>query len=232
MQSYSCAIIGIEHERRSRYIARQVHAGGALALRREQDEAAGGEAIAVYHERRKIGFIPPEEGWAVELIESGAAYEASVKDLARTEEGAVAGITITVTVGEKPQVAAPEPNPVVAAIGDELKILGAVAKAGGRFSRAERDLIAKYAEVRCGELSIGAATEEIAASLRWLKHNIPDDHGLASAVGRLRQPDAFDAMLEVSEIIAEADGSLGTEEEAAVARIRSLIAERRTSASP
>jgi hypothetical protein len=233
MQSYSCALAGIPHERRARYIANQVHVGASLTLRREPDETYGPEAIAVYHERRKIGFIPAEERWAWQSLADGERNEATVQELTFAGDGAVSGVNITVNVlaGDAPPIAVSELNPVVVAIGDELKILGAVASASGQFSKTERKLIAKYAEVRCGELAIGAAAEEIVASMRWLKHNLPDDRGLASAIARLKRPDAFEAMLEVSEIIAEAEGAIGTEEQTAVARIRSLIAERRAAAA-
>jgi hypothetical protein len=228
MQFNTCAVLGQLLERRIRYVTKHVRPGTTLTLQYESNDPHPSEGLSLYHEGRKIGFIP-EDASIRQSLEAGNHHEVAVQRLIQGGDGTLSGIEIAVSAvaGGRPSDSPPAPNPVVAAIGDELKILGAVARAGGRFSRTERDLIAKYAEVRCNELEVAATAGEIVASLRWLKRNLPDEQGLVAAIAALIRPDAFDAMLEMSEIIAETGGPTGAEKNSVATKVRTLISEQR-----
>jgi hypothetical protein len=231
MELNTCEVMGRIHERRARYVAKHVQPGAALTLRRDAEDPDGPEAFSLYHERRKIGFIPKEEERIRRSVEAGNHHEIAVKKLIHGDDGSPSAVEIAVNIVAGGEPSPPEPNPVIAAMGDELKILAAIAKAGGRFNRAGRNLIAKFAEVRCREVEVVATEEDANAALKWLKRNLPDEQGLASAIAALSRPDAFDAMLEMSEIIVEADDSASAEEKAAVAKIRSLLSEQKSKAA-
>ena len=232
MQFHACAVVGLPHQRRARYIIKRVRPGATLTLRREPDNPDDSEAIAVCHDGRKIGYIPSPQRWLCQSIADGDPGRVTVKDLIYGEDGTLLRIDVAIAmIADDSGDRIWAPNRVVSLIGDELRILAAVAKLSGRFETGAPALLAKFAEVRCGELALSVEADDLAAAMRWLEHNIPGGGNIASTIDSLKNPGAFDAMIEVSEIIAEAGGPLGAEEQAGVMKIRSLIAERRAKAA-
>lgn len=92
---------------------------------------------------------------------------------------------------------------------DELSILVLVARADGRFVRAERELPLRYAAVRAAELNITVSDEGLAVLSKWIQVQDYSEPEARLAVRRLASKEgALDAIWQVSELIAEADGKV------------------------
>ena len=114
---------------------------------------------------------------------------------------------------------------IIEAMRDELSILVLVARADGRFVKAEREMLLRYTTTRAGDLGISVSDEELAVLAKWIQVQDPSEPEARLAVRRLASKEgALDAIWQVSELIAEADGKVREQERRAFAEIRTAIA--------
>jgi len=107
---------------------------------------------------------------------------------------------------------------------DELAVLILVARADGRFVRAEQSMMLKYASERAKELAIELNDEAQVVLLNWIKTQDPSEPDARISIRKLAQrPDALESIWEVSELIAEADGKVREQEVTAFQEIRAAI---------
>jgi folate-dependent tRNA-U54 methylase TrmFO/GidA len=99
---------------------------------------------------------------------------------------------------------------LLAVLEDELLVLIAIAKSDNRMVRNERDIIVRYAEERAKDkkLAFGETTAE--ALNGWIKKQDPTTSELPAMLQRIAQTgnDGLQAMLEVTEIVAEMDDKI------------------------
>jgi hypothetical protein len=233
MRSYPCIVVGLPYEGRARYVSRNVEIGAALTLHREPDNPYDTSAVAVYHGRTKIGYLAAEKHWVCRSLDEGDTHVVQVDGFNLNDDGELSSVAIRITVtndGLREPVQADfaaEPNPVIATIGEELRILAAVAKAGGRFVKAESDLITKYAKIRMSNVGVHATEGQLSTARNWLKRHVPKGTEIAQSVGRLTRSDSIDALIEVCGLVAEADKRIAEEESDMVLRIRAILEYRR-----
>lgn len=99
-----------------------------------------------------------------------------------------------------------------------------VARADGRFVRAEQSMMLKYASERAKELAIELNDEAQVVLLNWIKTQDPSEPDARISIRKLAQrPDALESIWEVSELIAEADGKVREQEVTAFQEIRAAI---------
>lgn len=107
---------------------------------------------------------------------------------------------------------------------DELAVLILVARADGRFVKAEQNMLLKYASERAKELAVELNDEAQVVLLNWIKTQDPSEPEARIAVRNLaRKPDALESIWEVSELIAEADGKVREQEVTAFREVRAAI---------
>lgn len=112
----------------------------------------------------------------------------------------------------------------IEALRDELAVLILVARADGRFVKAEQNMMLKYASERAKELDIELNDEGLVVLLNWIKTQDPSEPEARIAVRNLaRRPDALESIWEVSELIAEADGKVREQEVTAFREVRAAI---------
>lgn len=112
----------------------------------------------------------------------------------------------------------------IEALRDELAVLILVARADGRFVKAEQNMMLKYASERARELDVELNDEGLVVLLNWIKTQDPSEPEARIAVRNLaRRPDALESIWEVSELIAEADGKVREQEVNAFREVRAAI---------
>jgi hypothetical protein len=165
-------------------------------------------------------------------MDEGDRHNVQVDELIYNDDGELSSLFITIKIVEVGREGANEPghdpNPVIAAIGDELKILAAIAKVGGRFEKSESGLIASYAKIRAGELGVAFSGDNVTQAMNWLKRHIPDNFEVAQLIGRIERLSAIAALDEVCILVAEIDGKITSEEAKVVADLRNLLTHRRS----
>lgn len=113
---------------------------------------------------------------------------------------------------------------VIDALREELAVLILVARADGRFVKAEQNMMLKYASERARELAIELNDDGLVVLLNWIKTQDPSEPEARIAIRNLAQrPDALESIWEVSELIAEADGKVREQEVTAFREVRAAI---------
>lgn len=112
----------------------------------------------------------------------------------------------------------------IEALRDELAVLILVARADGRFVKAEQNMMLKYASERANELAIELNDEAQVVLLNWIKTQDPSEPEARIAIRNLAgRHDALESIWEVSELIAEADGKVREQEVTAFQAIRAAV---------
>lgn len=112
----------------------------------------------------------------------------------------------------------------IEALRDELAVLILVARADGRFVKAEQNMMLKYASERARELAVELNDEAQVVLLNWIKTQDPSEPEARIAIRNLaRRPDALESIWEVSELIAEADGKVREQEVTTFREVRAAI---------
>jgi len=112
----------------------------------------------------------------------------------------------------------------IEALRDELAVLILVARADGRFVRAEQNIMLKYASERAKEMAIELNDEAQVVLLNWIKTQDPSEPEARIAIRNLAgRDDALESIWEVSELIAEADGKVREQEVTAFREVRAAI---------
>jgi hypothetical protein len=114
---------------------------------------------------------------------------------------------------------------VIEALRDELSILILIARADDRFVEREQEALLNYAARRAKELGLSLSDEESLVLLNWIKTQDPTEPEARAAIRNLAQQDGTLANIwDVSELIAEADGTVSDIERATFQQVRSAIA--------
>jgi tellurite resistance protein len=113
---------------------------------------------------------------------------------------------------------------VIEALRDELQVLILVARCDGRFVRAEKEALLKFASVRAHELGLAVDDKALIVLRDWIQFQDPSEPEMRVAIKTLASRlGSLQALWEVSELIAEADGKYKPEERATVSEIRTVI---------
>ncbi len=114
--------------------------------------------------------------------------------------------------------------PLIEAIRFELQVLVLIARADGRFVKAEQEMLLRYSSARGTDLGLSVDDEALVVLRGWLKVQDPSEPEARIALRALKDtPGALDNIWEVSELVAEADGKLRPEERASIAVVRKAI---------
>jgi len=98
MRTYTCVVTGIAHEGRAKYIRSNVPPGTALRLVPEPDNPYDADAVAVYHRKRLIGYIPKEKRWVAASISEGDEHEVVAEELRFNDEGQPSVLAIRIAI--------------------------------------------------------------------------------------------------------------------------------------
>jgi tellurite resistance protein len=228
ISSYPCVIVGLPYEGRAEYVRRNVREGSEVTLHLEPDNPHDSDAVACFHGRQCIGYIPSEKSWVRRSIREGDTHRITVTGFDTNDDGELSCVEIDVTVLTEgnPRAEFTPVRSIVSEIGDELRILAMVATADGRIQAPERELIEKFAEIRAVEVGLTPGEGEAAHALRWARRKIPTkvDAGRIIGAFSVDRPKSLEILWEVIEIVAEMDGALKSSENAAVSHLRELIA--------
>lgn len=227
MRSYPCVIVGMPYEGRGKYVEWNVREGDEVTLRLEPDNPHDSNAVACFHGRHHIGYIPSRKDWVRRPIDEGDTHRVTVTGFDTNEKGELSCVEIEIEIlsDGNPRVERPVVRSIVSEIGNELRILAMVAAADGRIQAPERDLIEKFAKIRAREVGLEPDEGEAAHALRWARRKIPSSLDAAQIIGGLsvERPDALQALWEVVEIVGEMDGKMKQAERDIVLKLRELI---------
>lgn len=113
---------------------------------------------------------------------------------------------------------------IIEALRDELQVLILIARADNRFVRAEQAALLRYASERASDLNIEVDDKSLVVLRDWMKVQDPAEPEVRLALRNLKNtPNALEAIWEVSELIAQADGKIREEERSSIAEIRQTI---------
>ncbi len=113
---------------------------------------------------------------------------------------------------------------IIEALRHELQVLILIARADGRFVKAEQNALLRYATERGNELGIEVNDHALAVLRDWIKVQDPSEPEARLAIAALRdQPETFEILWQVSDLIAEADGKVREEERYSIAHIKKAI---------
>jgi hypothetical protein len=104
MRQYPCKVVGLAYHGRADYVAANVHEGDFLTLVREPNNSHDDRAVAVYHNRAKIGYIPAEKRWVYRSICEGDTHEVWATEHCFDDDGNLAALAIQIAIltdGEK-----------------------------------------------------------------------------------------------------------------------------------
>jgi tellurite resistance protein len=120
---------------------------------------------------------------------------------------------------------------IIHVIGNELRVLIAVAEADGKFGLKERKLLLKYAAERSMDLNIQMGEVERSILNRWMQLQRPDETIVRECIHRMasRNTISFEELWEVAEIIASIDGEVTEDERDMLIRVRTAIHEEYSS---
>jgi hypothetical protein len=110
VRTYPCKIVGLRYERREEYILDHVAAGDTIILKHEPRNRYDPNAVAAYHRRRKIGYIPSDKPWVCKSIIEGDEHEVEVTDLYFNDDGELTSVDIAIIITKNGS----GPSPVVA----------------------------------------------------------------------------------------------------------------------
>lgn len=113
---------------------------------------------------------------------------------------------------------------IIEALRHELQVLILIARADGRFVKVEQNALLRYATERGIELGIKVNDHALAVLRDWIKVQDPSEPDARLAIAALKaQPETFEILWEVSELIAEADGKVREEERYSIGQIKKAI---------
>jgi len=201
-----------------------VAAGDRIELRDEPTNPCDPGAIAAFHFERKIGYLRARDQWLRHYMQRANFCSISVEKLYFDDEDELTAVDLFIDL-DLPNPPNPPPS-IKSELGDELRLLMSIAVADGKLQRVERELLERFAEVRAREAGIEPDEGEAIRVITWARKNAPSSAETAQLIGRLaiNRPSAFDAILEVAEIVAELDGKVVEEEKARIESLRKLIA--------
>jgi tellurite resistance protein len=227
MRSYPCLIVGMPEEGRAAYVKDHVREGDEITLARVAGDPRHPNAVACFHGRRCIGYIPTARPWVGHSLAQGDRHQAKVTGFDTTDGGELSSVEIEITIlgeaGARPDE--PARRSIISEAGDELRILAMVAAADRRFAESERALLERFADMRAHELGLDIDAGEAAHAVRWARRKPADSLEAARIIDRLttERPEALPVILDASELMAEIDGSLDQEERAILATLRNLL---------
>lgn len=225
---YEGSVVGMPYEGRAEYVLSQVAAGDRIELRDEPTNPHDAGAIAVFHLERKIGYLRARDQWLRRYMRRANYCSISVEKLYFDEDDELAAVDLYIDL-DLPDPPSPPPS-IMSEVGDELRLLMTVAVADGRLQRTEREVLERFAEIRAAEVGVKPDKGEAARAISWARKKAPSDAETPQLIGRLaiNRPSAFDAILEVAEIVAELDGKVVEVEKARIESLRKLIAVARS----
>lgn len=147
-----------------------------------------------------------------EIIDSPANYFSRLSNARRsTNEYAVGNQGGNVQILEK--------------MSDELRLLCVVARADGKISRAERDVMKKYATMRALDFEKTIPTGFVEGVDDWLKYQSPAAGQVAEILTSIRtqQPELMIFLWAVAGAVAAADKKFGQAEKAIVDAIKNAV---------
>ena len=113
---------------------------------------------------------------------------------------------------------------IIEALRNELQVLILIARADGRFVKAEQNALLRYATERGIEIGISVNDHALTVLRDWIKVQDPSEPEARLAIAALKdQPETFEILWQVSDLIAEADGKVREEERYSIARIKQAI---------
>jgi tellurite resistance protein len=116
---------------------------------------------------------------------------------------------------------------IIHMLGNELRILIAIAEADGKFGLKERKLLLKYASERSADLNLILGEVERSILNRWMQLQMPDETVVRDSIHRMaaRRTISFEELWEVAELVAGIDGAVSGEERELLNRIMQSIQE-------
>jgi tellurite resistance protein len=114
---------------------------------------------------------------------------------------------------------------LIEGMGDELRILTAVALCDGSLDVLEQEWISQIAKLLGQELGIEARDHEIDAVIDWATGRLRDRRAISDCIVRLaiKRPEVLAILGELCELVAEIDGKANISEEQTLHFIRDLI---------
>ncbi len=111
MSAYQSSVVGLAYEARGDYIRQNVIPGDALTLRAEPDNRYDPDAVAVFHQWQKIGYVPAGSQWLAEALEKDLVVEVIAGRLEYDEYAIPVILQIEVTIVDEPVPTAPASPP-------------------------------------------------------------------------------------------------------------------------
>jgi len=111
MRSYPCRVVGITREGRYNYILANVRERDTLKLVPEPHNQYDDQAVAVFHGRTKIGYIPSSKRWVPKSIKEGDTHEVVAEGLVYNDHNEPSALAITITITEDGGVPDRPPGP-------------------------------------------------------------------------------------------------------------------------
>jgi WYL domain len=117
--------------------------------------------------------------------------------------------------------------PILNLVGCELIVLAFAAECDGKFVPREANLITSYAQLRCGDLGLVVSEKDKSILKRWIKLLKPEITDLKEAIFKIviRNLTTADELIELTDLVFEADAKIRIEETAAASLFRELIAQ-------
>jgi len=97
-RAYPCAVIGLRYEGRAAYVRRKVREGDDLTICLEPDNPKDSNAVAVFHRKQKIGYIPARKTWVARSLNEGDNHNVEVTGLVENEDGELVAVDIQITI--------------------------------------------------------------------------------------------------------------------------------------
>ncbi len=227
MRYYPSKVVGVRYEGRDRYIRRNVQIGDSLQFLPEPDNPHSSDAVAIYHAKTKIGYVPSEKRWIKDSIAEGDTHEVEVTELIENDDGQLVALAITVGVLDAPLESSALPLHLMTleSLRSELLVLISIAKLDSRLVKAERELILRYAQERALDKNLAFDADVAAHIDKWVKRQDPT---LAEAILHVEQlastdPSALGALFQVTEIVAGIDGKTQEDELRRVSELQDMI---------
>lgn len=201
--------------------------GDEITLRLEPDNPHDPDAVACFHGRQHVGYIPSRKDWVGRSIKEGDTHQVTVTGFDTNDEGELSCVEIEIAIVQdgNPRQERPVVRSIVSEIGPELRILCMVAAADGRIQAQEREIIERFSEIRARDLGLEPDEGEAAHALRWARRKVPSEFDAARIIGALSvdRPDALPALWEMIEIVAGMDSNIKVSERETIQKLRDLI---------
>jgi hypothetical protein len=125
-------------------------------------------------------------------------------------------------------------QPLIAIVGDELRLLLPIAMADGTLHARERMLIERFAMARAGAAGREPSAADIAAAVRWAQVNVPSPAEAEKLAANLRanRADALVALWDAAQSLSEADGIVTAVENVRLMKLKSLLQPAQSKGAP